>query len=180
LSIYENTPAYCERAAHIAEKAMPICKGMAKLYLMFHEKTTTVFERRKNIMKKILAFILVFATVAAFAATASAYQYEWTTWRTVTGGASQKIVSSQAREQPERIDLYITALDLNGQSKFRIRGYVGSSSVTCTELSSSITGTGSNLARYTQSSVGDLISVKASIESKSKSDKMYFKGRINV
>ena len=48
MSIYENTPAYCERAAHIAEKAMPICKGMAKLYLMFHEKTTTVFERRKN------------------------------------------------------------------------------------------------------------------------------------
>ena len=45
MSIYENTPAYCERAAHIAEKAMPICKGMAKLYLMFHEKTTTVFER---------------------------------------------------------------------------------------------------------------------------------------
>lgn len=47
MSIYENTPAYCERAAHIAEKAMPICKGMAKLYLMFHEKTTTVFERKK-------------------------------------------------------------------------------------------------------------------------------------
>ena len=45
MSIYENTPAYCERAAHIAEKAMPICKDMAKLYLMFHEKTTTVFER---------------------------------------------------------------------------------------------------------------------------------------
>lgn len=59
-------------------------------------------------------------------------------------------------------------------------GIVGSSSVTCTELSSSITGTGSNLARYTQSSVGDLISVKASIESKSKSDEMYFKGRIYV
>ena len=46
MSIYENTPAYCERAAHIAEKAMPICKGMTKLYLMFYEKTTTVFERR--------------------------------------------------------------------------------------------------------------------------------------
>ena len=56
MSIYENTPAYCERAAHIAEKAMPICKDMAKLYLMFHEKTTTVFERRKN-MKKILSFV---------------------------------------------------------------------------------------------------------------------------
>ena len=47
MSIYEKTPAYCERVAHIAEKAMPICKGMAKLYLMFHEKTTTVFEGEK-------------------------------------------------------------------------------------------------------------------------------------
>lgn len=131
-------------------------------------------------MKKFLALILAFAMVMAFAAIASAYYYEWTTWKTVTGGASQTIVSSRTREQPERIDLYITALDLNGQSKFRIRGYVGSSSVTCTELSSSITGTGSNLARYTQSSVGDLISVKASIESTSTSDKMYFKGRIYV
>ena len=41
---------------------MPVCKGMAKLYLMFHEKTTTVFERRKN-MKKILSFVLVFAMI---------------------------------------------------------------------------------------------------------------------
>ena len=55
MSIYENTPAYCERAAHIAEKAMPICKDMAKLYLMFHEKTTTVFERRKNMKILITA-----------------------------------------------------------------------------------------------------------------------------
>ena len=71
MSIYENTPAYCERAAHIAEKAMPICKDMAKLYLMFHEKTTTVFERRKN-MKKILSFVLVFAMIMAVTSTAFA------------------------------------------------------------------------------------------------------------
>ena len=57
MSIYENAPAYCERATHIAEKAMPICKGMDKLYLMIYEKTTTIFERRK-IMKKLLSIIL--------------------------------------------------------------------------------------------------------------------------
>ena len=54
MSIYEKNPAYCERVAHIAEKAMPICKDMAKLYLMFHEKTTTVFERRKNMIVELL------------------------------------------------------------------------------------------------------------------------------
>ena len=52
MSIYEKTPAYCERAAHIAEKAMPICKGMAKLYLMFHEKTTTAFAATGNFTDK--------------------------------------------------------------------------------------------------------------------------------
>ena len=77
MSIYENTPAYCELAAHIAEKAMPICKGMAKLYLMFHEKTTTVFERRKN-MKKILSFVLVFAMIMAVASAAYAISYSGT------------------------------------------------------------------------------------------------------
>jgi len=73
LSIYENTPAYCERAAHIAEKAMPICKGMAKLYLMFYEKTTTVFERRK-IMKKLLSIILCFSLLAAWGTAAFAME----------------------------------------------------------------------------------------------------------
>ena len=77
MSIYENTPAYCEQAAHIAEKAMPICKGMAKLYLMFHEKTTTVFERRKH-MKKILSFVLVFAMIMAVASAAYAISYSGT------------------------------------------------------------------------------------------------------
>lgn len=131
-------------------------------------------------MKKIICFVLIFATILAFATTASAYYYEWDSWKTVTGGASQIIVSSGAREQPERIDLYITALHLNNQSQFKIRGYVGSSSVTCTEISNAITGVGSNLARYTQTTLGDLISVKASIASTSTSDKMYFMGRIYV
>lgn len=75
MSIYENTPAYCERAAHIAEKAMPICKGMTKLYLMFYEKTTTVFERRKH-MKKILSFVLAFAMIMAVASTAFAATWD--------------------------------------------------------------------------------------------------------
>jgi hypothetical protein len=74
LSIYEKTPAYCERVAHIAEKAMPICKGMAKLYLMFHEKTTTVFERRKH-MKKILCLVSAMAMVLAFVSTAMAASF---------------------------------------------------------------------------------------------------------
>ena len=73
MSIYENTPAYCERAAHIAEKAMPICKGMDKLYLMIYEKTTTIFERRKN-MKKMLSIVLCISLLAAWGTTAFAME----------------------------------------------------------------------------------------------------------
>lgn len=73
MSIYENTPAYCERAAHIAEKAMPICKGMAKLYLMIYEKTTTIFERRKN-MKKMLSIVLCISLLAAWGTTVFAME----------------------------------------------------------------------------------------------------------
>ncbi len=42
---HKNTPAFHERAAHIAERAMPVCKGMAKLYPMIYKKTNTIFER---------------------------------------------------------------------------------------------------------------------------------------
>ena len=48
MSIYENTPAYCERAAHIAEKAMPICKGVVQFYLIITQNTTMDFERRNK------------------------------------------------------------------------------------------------------------------------------------
>ena len=82
MSIYENTPAYCERAAHIAEKAMPICKGMAKLYLMLYEKTTTIFERRKQ-MKKMLSLILVIVMV--FAISSSAFALSLTANSTISG-----------------------------------------------------------------------------------------------
>ena len=86
MSIYEKTPAYCERVAHIAEKAMPICKGMAKLYLMFHEKTTTVFERRKH-MKKILCLVSAMSMVLAFVSTAMAASFS-------SGGFSNQFQST--------------------------------------------------------------------------------------
>lgn len=38
-------PTIHERAAHIAERAMPVCKGMAKLYPMIYKNVNTVFER---------------------------------------------------------------------------------------------------------------------------------------
>lgn len=114
MSIYEKTPAYCERAAHIAEKAMPICKGMAKLYLMFHEKTTTVFERRKN-MKKILSFVLVFAMMIAFATTAFAAASTISVGGTVTGGAWRS-QGSQPSYHNYECDVDVRSVSFSGSS----------------------------------------------------------------
>ena len=105
MSIYEKTPAYCERVAHIAEKAMPICKGMAKLYLMFHEKTTTVFERRKN-MKKILSFVLVFAMIMAVTSTAFAATGNFTD-KEIFGGSSQDVFTG-ARSRTNNVIVKVT------------------------------------------------------------------------
>ena len=54
---HKNTPAFHERAAHIAERAMPVCKGMAKLYPMIYKNVNTGFERILK-MRKIIAFLI--------------------------------------------------------------------------------------------------------------------------
>lgn len=95
MSIYEKNPAYCERVAHIAEKAMPICKGMAKLYLMFHEKTTTVFERRKN-MKKTLTLVLALIMMLAVASTALAASVDFK--MVITSGGSSDWSNAATKE----------------------------------------------------------------------------------
>ena len=51
MSIYENTPAYCERAAHIAEKAMRIRKRKDLKNILASKLVLKDLER-SNAMKK--------------------------------------------------------------------------------------------------------------------------------
>ena len=160
MSIYEKTPAYCERVAHIAEKAMPICKGMAKLYLMFHEKTTTVFERRKN-MKKILSFVLVFAMIMAVTSTAFAATGNFTGARSRTNNVIVKVTKT-----------------VGLKSGFRFRGYDHSTGSTCTGLSDAYPVSGDWVASYT--SLPNNVRVKMSIASTDPDVSMKWSGSITV
>ena len=78
---HKNTPAFHERAAHIAERAMPVCKGMAKLYPMIYKNVNTVFERILK-MRKIIAFLIVAVLIFSMSSVAFAGYHEY------SGGAN--------------------------------------------------------------------------------------------
>lgn len=174
MSIYEKNPAYCERVAHIAEKAMPICKDMAKLYLMFHEKTTTVFERRKN-MKKILSFVLVFAMIMAVTSTAFAATGNFTD-KEIFGGSSQDVFTG-ARSRTNNVIVKVTKT-VGLKSGFRFRGYDHSTGSTCTGLSDAYPVSGDWVASYT--SLPNNVRVKMSIASTDPDVSMKWSGSITV
>ena len=73
MSIYENTPAYCERAAHIAEKAMRIRKRKDLKNILASKLVLKDLER-SNAMKKLFAIILLTAIFFAFTSIAWATQ----------------------------------------------------------------------------------------------------------
>lgn len=81
---------------------------------MFHEKTTTVFERRKN-MKKILSFVLVFAMMIAFATTAFAAASTISVGGTVTGGAWRS-QGSQPSYHNYECDVDVRSVSFSGSS----------------------------------------------------------------
>ena len=65
----------------IAERAMPVCKGMAKLYPMIYKNVNTVFERILK-MRKIIAFLIVSVLIFSMSSVAFAGYHEY------SGGAN--------------------------------------------------------------------------------------------
>ncbi|MEA4948726.1 MAG: hypothetical protein VB068_03605, partial [Petrimonas sp.] len=122
------------------------------------------------------AICLALTTLFAFMATAHADVHSFSSYTKVRGDDSQDLAES-TRQQPERIDLYVSAVTWNGQSGWKIRGYNASNGTSCT-VRSSVTGTGSNLAWYDTKPT--TVKVKTSISSSEYDDYLEFKGSLYI
>ncbi len=175
MSIYENTPAYCERAAHIA-KGDGDLQGSSSILSNYHSKRNLEFRKEKN-MKKLISLILVLAMVMAFAATTYALDKSFED-KYVFGGPSQQL-TTEIRSRTNNVQLSVTWVNLNGQSGWRFRGYEhGSAGSTCTALSSTISGTGVYTANYT--SLPAVVTVNSSIASSVASNYLIFDGTLYI
>lgn len=118
---------------------MPICKGMTKMYLMFYEKTTTVFERRKH-MKKILSFVLAFAMITAVTSTAFAATWDSSS---LTGSfyTTGSITKSSSSTWGATTTISVSRLKSTGATKIKVTPVNANQQVSGGTLYFSSTGT---------------------------------------
>ncbi len=127
--------------------------------------------RLGKMMILVLAVVMVFAfATTAFAAVYDEYKYN----EDVTGGASDYQYGAN-RDEYNSMDVYPIAIDWNGQSGWKFRGYCSSDGSYGTVLKS-IYSTATYCASYTSGSYGDRYYMKMSIASPSSSDKLTYSG----
>ena len=139
---------------------------------MIDDLATTESERRKY-MKKIFAFVLVFAMIMAvtsIALAATAAYDKYYSDRYVYGGDAQWQWSDY-RSEANSMDVKPTGITWNSQSGWKFRGYFGSDYGTVLK---SIYGTQTYTAPYTAGNVGAYYSMRMSIASSNSNDNLVY------
>lgn len=130
----------------------------------------------KNRLKKVIACAFAAMMVMGVSSTALATSTNYTNKR-IYGGASQTIMTG-SRSRSNNVSQYVSSVNRNGQSGWKLRAYNHSTGGTCTDLVSITVVGGYNYANYT--SKPTTVRVKNSIASSSSSSYLSFTGSVSV